>query len=365
MKKAILISVIVLLCLGGIFLFLPNVLGLFSKDIPPVNDNDLQLSTVSIPPAAENSFYDVNALANSLNSIDMQTVNDMLAGTTWNATIADQILSNNSTTLDVFSVMAQKPYFQDPNFANPNNISVLTPIANINAIRNAGDLSALKAIKLARDGNGQAAFDEAEKSLQLGQNIENSQDTMIDYLTALSLKNIGLNAINQVLQLTSVPSQNIAQLSNFKENKSWVETALKVEYKRTTSAIDMIASGNPDAYLGLSKGEFHPISSFYFKPNETKSYSAAYYRAEIENSQRSCQEQQDILPHLMFSSLGNNINDVARLSRFSKLYLANMFNENFIGKIIYDTSVVDYSSVSQQSCKIDSEIEAIQGGNKI
>ena len=348
MKKIILIIIGVIVLLAALIISLPYILSLFSKDIAPIDDSDLQVLNISLPPAEENAFYDAVDLKLSLEGVDYKTIDDIVAGKTWDEILVTKILSDNNEALDIFDRMSKKTAFQDPDFASPEKISFLSRIYGLAELRNTAKLSAVKAIKLAREGRGEDAFNEALKTLEIGQKMENSQAPLINYLVAMSLKNVGLDTIELITDLTSILPENFVRLERFKENKEWPVIAFKVEHKMGMESLYLYLAGD------LDEDEFFsPVPTymkilaknrFYFKPNKTEKLFADNIRFHISASKKPCGSEYNI--------------EIKQLVPESNRKL--VFTENLIGRMMYDIGAVDLSSVLKRSCDIDSKILSLQ-----
>ncbi len=331
-------------------LFLPSILGIFSKDIAPINDSDLQLKNITIP-EADNAYFDLIKIEDGLIHEPAgkdQQIQDIIEGKDWNEYLVQEIADRNSQALEYFAEAARKPKFQIPAYADPSKITISTVLPSLNNARRMGQISALRAIYLSRFGKSKEAMDEAMNAVRVGQKIQDSQAPLVEYLAAMSMKNAGLKTVQRIIALSRLSNEELNQvnqeLSQFYKNEDGLVTALKSEYRIQSQEVDSIASGSGEG-LALVAGENGNTASiakkagnnFYFHPNETKAIFAEYARAGIKNADKLCGE------------VGNT--DVRRLAPVSpfKLYIT----ENAIGKILHDTVVFSLSSVNNKKCEED------------
>lgn len=188
-------------------LFLSIVKG---KDIPPVEDSNLQLQTVNLS-KEENAFYDLNKLYNTekhqeliiLRNVPVgkQLVSDYLKSDEWDQEAVTQLLADNEDVLQYFTDATTKGVFQLPDADNQSKISSDMPVTPLNSWREASRLSGVKAIWLAKNGKSREALDEAFKSIVMGNAIENSQGLLITHLVGIGVKDNGLDILQKVISI--------------------------------------------------------------------------------------------------------------------------------------------------------------------
>jgi hypothetical protein len=356
-KKIVLITIGVIVLLAISLLFLPRFLNLFSKDIAPINDSDLQLQKVSVADS-DNAYFDLTKLSGVIYEpkYKSQTILDMIAGKTWDDQVAEDIVLKNSQAFAYFAEAARKPKYQNPESADPANITpnmVLTPM---NSWRQMARLSAIRAMYLAKQGKDKEALDEALNSVNIGQRIQDSQTTLIEYLVAIAMKGVGLETVQKIIpnsKLTSAELKQYAQgLDKFYKNEDGLIMAFKGEYYIESWAIDSIVSGDTEALksvVGEEESQNPEIAkkikdNYYFKPNKTKLLFAEYARANIKSVNQSYGEIK--------------ATEVKPLTPTNpaKLYT----EENAIGKILHDVIAVSLTSVSMKKCQEDLLVGATQ-----
>ena len=355
-KKSILIIIGIIFFIFALIFLLPSLLSLFSKDIASIDDSDLQLKKIEIP-IEGNAYYDLLKIDQVFvyEGYDSKVINDHIEGKTWNEDLVEDILSKNKEALDHFSQAARKLKFQDPNFDSPEKIYIFTDLPSMSSWRNVARLSSLKAIYLEKQGNELEALNEAIKSLKIGQKIQGSQAPLIHYLVAIAIKNIGLETTQKILLSANLPSETLIQyaqkLEEFKENKEWIVTAFKGEYRIQVEAINLIMTGNPEVLdnmmsLDESGADFSKKvkNDFYFQPNKTKKIFAEYARSAINNAEKPC----GLLENTETKLFGP-------LSGFKAI-----FTENLVGKVLHDIVAVSLSGVYRKSCETDLLVSTTQ-----
>jgi hypothetical protein len=289
-KIFIIIGIVIgiIVFLFGLFLLLPSILGLFSKDIPTVDDSDLQLKTIVVA-EQDNAYYDLSMAKENivLSGDDYSLIKKYAKNEEWNATSVQDILSKNEQLFIYLDQAVQKPEYQDPELAIPENFSISMKLLAMRSLPDISKLSAMKAIYLAKGGKGAEALDEAIHLLDIAKKIKASQSCMIYYLTAISIDNTGLDTIQRVLQIVKISPDILSQYSEklelFKGDREWLSTAFKADYATAKEAVNIIASGKGDNFLPDQPIYFNinSKSSFYFQPNKTKMIFANNTRLAI------------------------------------------------------------------------------------
>lgn len=339
---------------------LPKILNIITKDIPPINEDDLQLRQVTIPDS-DNAYFDLEKIDDVIYfpSDHAQIIRDMIAGKTWDNAVAEDIISKNSEALLYFSEAASKPLFQDPILGDPGNYSFDAPTPALSVWRQAAQISAVRALYLTKQGKDKEAMNEVLRSVQIGQKIQESQSSLIEFLVALAMKELGLETLQSVLATSKLSSIEIKQyiplLDQFYKNEGGLISAFIVEYLGETLWIKEITSGNQEfineindaidtnKYITIENtGEF--TSNYYFRPNESKLIIAENIRKHIQSATAPCGE---IVPI-----------DIQPLAPTNLVLL--ILEENAIGKILHDMSAASLTNVSIRKCEEDLLVAATQ-----
>lgn len=348
LKKIILIF-FGIIGISALFLyFFPVIMGFVVKDNPPIDDSDLRLQRVEIP-EEQNAYYDLIKLQKEV-SEDPKEIEKYLSLEKWDGKIVEEIIKRNEKALLIFDEAYKKLYFQDPAFSDPEKISINSVLVTMGSWRTTSRISALKSLYLMKQDKNQEAFEEAIKSVKIGQKIQESQTNLIGYLVATAMKDIGLEAIQKILSYSNnLESEFLINYSNqfddFYRNEEGFIKTFKVEYLFQISSIDAINYSVDEN--GLPNDFGHKLAyKFYFQPNKTKNISAENIRWQINNAEKPC--GQIPLPDLEYESSD------------SPSFIDSYFTENFFGKISSDIIKISLSNVVQRKCQDDFIVGATQ-----
>ncbi len=322
--KIILIIALPIIVLIVIIVAIPFFLNtFFAKDIPTIDDSDLQLKNIEVADA-DNAYFDLAKVkdlsfpTSQQNPQELQKVNDMLAGKTWDDDLFNQLYSQNIHAISDFDSAASKPLFQDPALAHPSRTE-LPELTNLTANLNMAKISALHALYLAKLGKDKEAMDEALKSANIGQKIQSSQAIIIDYLVGASMKKTGLQTAQQILSQSKLDPNAINQytqeMNQYYNNEDGFIASLKNEYYTETYIFELLKANrlkNEDTQ-SLKK-------NYYFSPNTTELLYANLWRTYINSIKGSC----DNIDAINVSKISPN--------NFAQLYI----ERNAIGEKLYD-----------------------------
>ncbi|MDD5110596.1 MAG: hypothetical protein PHI63_05300 [Patescibacteria group bacterium] len=329
---------------------------LTTGDIAPFDDADLRLSQVTVL-ESENAYFDLVKLKDVmvLPQGASQTISDMIVGKTWDAELAGEIISRNSQAFEIFAQAARKPKFQDPAADDPDEITPDMVYPPITRWRDMAGLSAIRALSLAQQGNDIAAIDEALNSVRVGQKIQESQATTIEYLVAMGMKEKGLTAVQRILATSKFAGDDllphIQSLGSSYHNSNDLVVYYKAQYQVARQSMDdlaaEIAEGKSEALDTFFEGEVNPILTrrdYYFHPNKTKALFAEWARRGIAEVNKPC---------------GEIYADDQRKAplRQSEEYLAM---ENGIGQFAFDLGTTALTSVRYKKCEDDLLVSATQ-----
>ena len=365
-KKVLLTTIIGLVAaVVVIFFSFPYILNLFAKDIPPIDDSDLQLQKVYVP-ENENAYYDLIKLKDVVYepSDRFQTISDMIKGKIWDEALARELISKNAKTFEYFSQAAQKPRFQDPALADPAKITPSVEIPNLASWRSATRLTVLKAFDLQRQGKTSEALDELEKVLEISKKINNSQANTLELLTALDIESQILESIQKVISSSRLDNtqlkQRIQKLGEYGENRtSFISALLKSEYKDSSFYMDSFTKLRNGENVKYSLPEFSeeeleklknklsdPVGKYYFQPNKTKRLVAEFAREQIKNAESICYNQ-------------NSKSEMIK-NRFPNNQVSAFFRENLIGETLASLLMLQLQVAFNKKCLNDTIFSATQ-----
>lgn len=353
MKKIIFIifSVIVLVF---IVILLPSFLGLFVKDITPINDSDLNLQKVMVSDE-DNAYFDLIKIKDVIYEPEKRSkdIIDMIDQKMWDEKLAEEIVSRNQEAFEYYSKASHKPEFQNPAFANPENINPNTVFPSLKSWRRMAQFSSIRASYLSKQGKDKEAIHEALNSVYIGQKMQESQVSLLGYLVAISMKETGLETVQRVITSSNLSTEELKKyaqdMNQFYKNEDGFTTIFKGEYYMQSLIIDALVRGDTEILQSYTEEQSQDIAqklknNYYFKPNKTKAIFAEYARENIENANKFCNSIQNI--------------DIQMLapSSFLELYLT----ENAIGKILHDVTATSLSSINIKKCEEDSLVSTTQ-----
>ena len=354
-KKTVLIilAIAIFLIIGVIFL--PNFLSIFSKDIASIDDSDLKLQKVLILDK-DNAYFDLIKIKDVIYEPEdkSQIILDMVAGKAFDIKLTVELEVKNEKAFEYFNQAVKKPKYQNPEIADPKKITPFTDLPYVGFWRKMARLSAIRSFYLSKLGKDKEAIDEALNSVKIGQKIQESQVSFIEYLVAASMREIGLETLQKIIpsiQLTSKElKQYIQELDKFYKNEDGLIKVFKGEFYFQSLVIDSIVSKSVDALKLITGKEYSQKlsermgNSYYFKLNKTKLLFAEYARENIKNINAACGEIKDIKMEELTPT------------NFPQFYI----EENVVGKMLYDFLAVGLTNTIIRKCEEDLLIAATQ-----
>jgi hypothetical protein len=330
-------------------LFLSIVKG---KDMPPVDDSNLQLQTINLS-KEENAFYDLNKLYDtekhqeliSLKNVPAgkQLASDYLKSDEWDQEAVMQLLADNEDVLQYFTDAAAKGVFQLPDADNQLKISSDMPVTPLNSWREASRLSGVNAIWLAKNGKSREALDEAFKSIVVGNAIENSQGLLITHLVGIGIKDNGLDILQKVISIipqdSPLLSEYQSKLGNYQAKGN--STPFINEYLVVKQAWDNIEQGGNNRFGMFSKILIK--NKFYYKKNLTISYHFDFYNKLAIEAGKDCSEVKKV---------GKSIRSLER-DNLIKMY----FTENLVGKYYVEIPELALNNVLEKKCATENKLK--------
>lgn len=351
--KIILIVLGILFLSFFVFISIPQILNLFARDIPSVDETGLQITNPNVPDS-KNAYFDLSKLTGTVylpSSDDRNIITDIVtatSGNSWNDSVVNDVLSKNSNTLEVISGASNKSILYDTQFSDLSKISPDMILSNLNDWRNAGLVGSLDALSLLKQGKNVDAMDEAVKVIKVGKLISESNQPLIGYLVGIAIKKYGYNAASQIISqshFSQTQKQDyLSALNSLKDDGQGLKNAFIIEYYIQKNGFaeairEIIAQENIPSFTNVNS-----LGSYYYEPNQTIEYFADYAREEIRNVDVSCNSVPNI----------QNIKLIEPVS-FLKIY----FTENAVGKILHDVLSASLSSVLSKRCEYNSQLDTI------
>ncbi|MCK4800143.1 hypothetical protein KAS31_04155 [Candidatus Parcubacteria bacterium] len=346
--KVITLGIVAIIIL---IILLPSILNLFTKDIESFDDSDLKLYIIEINDE-ENGYFDLIKIKDVIYNPEgkEKEVRYMAENKVWDQALADEIINNNREAFELFSNAAKKPKYQYPLLANPENININMELPPLNTWRVMSYYSVIKSLNLSKQGRDKEAIEEALNSVYIGQKIQESQVSAIEYLVAIALKENGLETIKEIIKTSSLSNNELTDyakiLDLFYNNEKGLVSVIKGEYQTQANIIDTFTNKDIKelVYL-LEENEINKYpselkNSYHFRPNKTKLMFANYAREEIENVDKFCKD----------------VNKINIQRKVSDSYIKSYFTENIIGNILYDVVANSLSGINIKKCNEDSLI---------
>lgn len=323
---------------------------------PHLNDADLLLRNIQVPDD-QNAYFDLIQISKDIQEPEgkRSLILDMVAGKTWDQGVAEQIVSANTKAFEIFAQAARKKFYQDPAYANPANIGLNTGLPPLNSWRTAARFSVIRALYFAKQGNDKAAIDEVMNSVKIGQRILESQILIMEYSTALAIKDDGLEALQRIVATSKLGSVEITgytrELDALYKNEDGLVSARKAEYLMQSRTIDNLVGGDKGTLqelIGEDSSENQEILSlignrYYFEPNQTKLLFAKDARALLKTVTESCA---DIKPVVASNT---SAPDSAELKK-----------ENGLGIFLHSLMQVSLTNLSVKKCQDSLMVAATQ-----
>jgi len=349
--------------LGSLILFLIigfNFLNVFlGRDIPPVNDSDLRLSKIEIP-KEKNAFYDFVKFEEKiyLPKEKKELFEEMSKGEKWDSEFAKELIEKNEEAFSYFENGLKRSYFQFPEWQDPKNIRMETPLYSLGGVRNMAKLNSIKASYLFKQGKKKEAFDLTIQTIKMGQLLEESpRSPFITYLVGMGIKDIGLQKLRIMIPDTNFSvnefKKYITELNQLKASKEGLIRVLKMDYisfVNSKAVIDVAIAGKLSKekmeMLGMEEITFPQklAINFYYKPNKTQKLFIDHFRNSINNVEKNYNEIE--------------LFEIESLVPDSRIKM--MFTENIIGKMVHDIVMVSYEGIFSRKCEEDFSVVGTQ-----
>ena len=335
-----------------IIVFIPSLLSLVKgQDMDIVDDAKMRLEAVNIP-EEENLFYDLNYDIEKLQSlINKENISKDLASSylesdSWDEEVVGQILLDNEEVLEDWTLAAAKGKFQLPYTNGQAKVSADMPVTPFNIYREAGYLSGIRAIWLAKNGKYQEALDEALKNIIIGSAISKSQVTLIGYMSGVSIKDNGLDVMQKVISFIpqdfEIPLKYQLELTEYQAEKN--SSPFIIEYLVWKQGLDRsLFLSNPYYLTDLER--LLVKNRFYYKENLTASYYFDFFNKLVIESQKDCGD----LSYVKWPVISLERNNLL------KMY----FTENLIGKYFTTFPEEAFNNALEKKCLTEDKLQEI------
>lgn len=331
-RKIGLLIIITISVLPATFAFFLGFLTAISHDAPLADSSYLRLENIAVPPEEQNAYYYFSKIKDTVEPKDMQ---DYLSGKKWDEKIVKEILQKNESALSFFDAAAKKEKFQNPAYADPDKISIDMKLTPMNSRRSIARLSSLKALYLFKQGNEREALEESIKIIDVGQKMQDSQGSLIEYLVALAMKDIGLQRVRQVLMQSVTLSPELLsayanKLERYKNNEDGLQRVWKGEHLISLQVVDSITSHGK-------------LNLFYLQPNRIKNLRTQFIRDQVRDIDIPC----------AFIKGEIESNDPPEFFR-------SIITENSFGELLFNAVSGSLFSVDNKKCQEDFAVSSTQ-----
>lgn len=330
---------------------LDEAIRLDPDELPP-QDDDLQISRVDIP-EKENGFYYFNQSIGKTylpeDDEEYLVIMDILMGEEWDAELVDELMERNQESFSYFDEVFRYPNFQVPERTEFDPHLPVGPSIGI------AQLESIRALCLFKQGREEAAFNETIKIIKIGQMLEGGGG-LIEYLTGMVIKAIGLGRLQDMLPDTMLPPEllitYVDEIGELGANEEGLANAFKLEYLFLYKAFDEMSTVEEyvwdelEPLEGLDPEEITLIVGYLFKPNKTKRIFAETFRGMIDDIPKPCGEKQYLEPPLLVLDSSSNLKVV--------------LSDNWIGEFLHDMVMISISGVLPRKCHEDFDVAGTQ-----
>jgi hypothetical protein len=355
-KKIVFFSIIFIAIIAALIFFFPSqILGVFFRDIKPIDDSDLTLEKIDVP-QEQNAYYDFVSLEKGGEVKYPENYVDGDKCFTDEKCLKEAGEANENNFAVVDRILA-KQYFVNPGFSSPGEISIFDTGYNN---RNILEIAALQPYYLLQKGEDKKAMEAAFKMLEIAQKIKSGRPGTIDILTAFAFEVIGTKAVQDIMNDSDFSSIELLRYSQRMEDlkddgsEALVLNFGKANYIKMKNLTEDLSSGRLTASGLLSiysidrsapeiDSGFEKIftNKFYLQVNKTERIFADDARKTIEVMRAPCSSDISYFP----SVIGGG----------SSVFVSR-FWPNAGGNILYNMIVSNKGSARNTSCSSMSKL---------
>ncbi|MEK7576271.1 MAG: hypothetical protein AAB482_01115, partial [Patescibacteria group bacterium] len=339
-------------------ILLISVLNITAIDEQPPYDQDLIPQKMAEVPKEQNLFEDSEfPLPHKPGNIpkiigENATTTDMAMGKIWNDEVAQKFIDDNKELFAwIDNEFLKKLYYQDPAFLDPATVSPELILPSLNSLRIVARAESIRAEYLFRQGKEKEAIDESIKILRMGDMIIHSQGSLIEYLVAIAVKDLGYRRFRLLIDrsLLSQEALNdyLSRLERFRDNRDGLRTVWKYDYLSLKWTMQYLKD-HPELVNEYSSNiginTFLEEGSFYNKPNKTLHLFADTARRNIANVDRPCNDR---IP------VPEGVREVIVTPNSLPTVIKYIFTENLVGKTLDNIISASFGSGLIKKCSID------------
>ncbi len=326
----------------------------YGRDIPPVDDAYLTVSSVTVPDA-KNAYFPFQKAVEKMkvpqNGDEKRSLfENMSEGAEWDEKFAINIVNENADVFPYIDEGLSMPYFQIPQYANPDSEN-FTKDVKFSEYSDLFRLQRIKARYLASQDRYSQALDEVVKTIDGGYKIMNSPVIgMIGYIYGRGVFRDGFSLLSDMINSSDVPYlsyEKYIQIADKYNTKMYdnIDKVMKTEYtlnkKMNSFYFDFFAEQNSSIFA-----DFHTkLFAYLYKPNQTVKKIADGYSMAIEELSKKCvQRKRDIE------------SDEYEVNSFFKTF----FTDNYFGNTTAGLNIVEYSANDRELCNLEFQIDKLR-----
>lgn len=319
-----------------IYINLPSVFNIFTRDISPIDDSDLQLEKFDVP-EKDNAYFDLLKIKDDIYfpNEKKEAIESMVAYQSWDNELAEELINKNELALKDFEDGLSKSRYEDPIGMDPSKFSMSMNIEAMGALQDMAKLERIRAQYLVRNGKKEEAVLSLLKISDMAQKIQDSRSSFVHYVVGLAMRKIALDGIQEIISTEKFNNKDLGQyirkLDNYYLRTDGLDKYIKGEYITYVNMINYMPFDN----LDLAIPESEKRVGYYFRPNKTKLLLAEDARMQISNLNLACEEENKKVVIDRCGFMHDSILETAILGRLE---------ENIAGKAISCmTSNIGYS----------------------
>lgn len=335
-------------------------------EVKGFDDSDLVLEKTTIQ--VDNAYYElikINDIYHRLEYNTRQQLDDMAKGKNWNDEIVNEMIANNTEALATLAKASKRSVYQNPEWANPENVSYNSVIPPLNSWRDIALIANVNAQKLVREKKYDEAYEQISDILKVSYLIRTSRISFIEYLVAEVMYFYGLEASLYLTNHTAdkaVLLEIVNQLDEYDDTTEGLVDSYKMEYLYISKVLETIADADESDYetadlldVGVERKYLKLLKDRrYFDPEKTKGYHASLWRKQIINATRDCWNFETVdrlTPPGTFTTSDAGY-------AFDDEYLHS--TDNSFGKILFDMSTDSATDINQLKCETQAKTRVVQ-----
>jgi hypothetical protein len=362
-KKKIIISIVffIIIVLALLFFFPSQILGIFFRDIKPIDDSDLTFEKMVVP-QEQNAYYDLEEASSKAYWPEgsYEKYKNCLEGGNCDEAFLKEINDKNQEFFSIIDRSLEKQFFVYPGMESPDKVDDYN--TKLKTWGSATYVPSARVLYLSKQGRDKEALDEAFKIFTLSRKIRDGRPSFVMWLESIGLEARAINAAKLSINNSKISSEELLQYANKiegMENDSR-ESLVLIEKAKYLSKIKFINdlhlgqvtySGFLTMYSADGKAinspstEFDKMftSDFYFQENRMKSFFARDAKVFIEEEKNKC-------------SLG--LSPVYSPSESEIFTYEPRFYPNSAGLMLYENVVG--GSTHLQGCDIQTKLVELQ-----